>query len=58
VPATLNVASVLALLALLKETAPGPLSLLQDTLSVLPCGKPSSLADPFKFTVLVGSVIV
>ena len=32
--------------ALLKVTVPGPLTVLQDLVSVLPVGKPSSVAEP------------
>ena len=39
-----------------KSTVPGPLTLLQVTVSVLPAGKPSSLALPLKLAA-AGSVI-
>ena len=45
----LNVAVVAAALELVKVTVPGPLTLLQTTVSVLPAGRPSSLTTPLKF---------
>ncbi len=47
-----------ALAGLAKTTVPGPLTCVHVTASVLPAGRPSSLAVPSSGAVLVGSVIV
>ena len=46
VPAVENVAVVPRAAALLNVTVPGPLTELQDFVSVLPVGNPSSVAEP------------
>jgi hypothetical protein len=48
VPAVLNVALAFSEFALTKTTVPGPLTLLQLTVSELPLGSPSSVAFPVR----------
>jgi hypothetical protein len=57
VPGNVNEAVVLRELLFTNATVPGPLTLLQATLRVLPPGKPSSLAVPERVAAL-GYVIV
>src|SRR5215472_3453171 len=58
IPGALKVACVTGLFGLLKRTFPGPANLLQDMASVLPGGKPSSVAVPFRVVVLFGKEMV
>ena len=57
VPAALKLAVVAAVPGFAKVTVPGPLTLFQTTVSVLPTGRPSSPAVPVRLAVL-GKVIV
>lgn len=50
VPAIEKFAEELSAVALLNVTVPGPLTLLHDLVSVLPVGRPSSVADPASVT--------
>ena len=55
-PATLKVAVVTVTFGLPNVTAPGPLTLFQMLLNVLPAGNPSSLTLPLRLATF-GSVI-
>src|SRR6266550_4115724 len=57
VPASLNAALVTVIVGLANVTVPGPLTLLQVLLSVLPEGRPSSLTVPLRLA-WAGRVIV
>src|SRR5574338_279085 len=57
VPGVEKIARVTGLLISLKVTRPGPLTWLQNVVTVAPAGKPSSATGPFSAAVL-GSVIV
>jgi hypothetical protein len=57
VPAIENDAVVLRAAAFPNVTVPGPLTLLQDLVSVLPVGRPSSVAEPARVAV-AGNVMV
>src|SRR3712207_5607465 len=48
VPSAVKAASVLRFVGLPKVTVPGPLSLLQETVSTPPAGRPSSVAVPLR----------
>lgn len=52
-----NVACVVVLLGFVNVSVPGPLTLLHESVNVLP-ESPSSVAAPSRVTELVGSVIV
>ena len=56
-PAAEKLAVVVSALTLPNVTVPGPLTFDQVVVSVLPAGKPSSLAVPFKLAE-AGSVMV
>ena len=56
-PADENAAVELRAAALPNVTVPGPLTVLQDLVSVLPVGQPSSVAEPARVTE-AGNVMV
>ena len=54
-PAALKVTCVTSALGLLNATGAGPLIWLQAVVNVLPVGKPSSVAEPFRVIVFCGN---